>query len=89
MTREEEIYKSTQKFVGEYLDGLYDAETLASKCAKWADEHPRKGLVDIDKACEWLEKNACNYEYSGGTCDSWFSASDLVDNLRKYMEEQQ
>jgi len=22
----------------------------------WADEHPRKGLVDIDKVCKWLEK---------------------------------
>lgn len=68
--------------------------------AIWADEHPdlysvtrkavereRKHL--IDKACEWLEKNACDYEHSGGTCDSWFSASDLVESFRKYMEEQQ
>lgn len=39
MTREEEIYATTQQFVGEYLNGLYDAETLARKCAKWADEH--------------------------------------------------
>lgn len=22
--------------------------------AEWADTHPRKGLVDIDKACRWL-----------------------------------
>ena len=23
--------------------------------AKWVDEHPRKGLVDIEKVCKWLE----------------------------------
>ena len=39
-TREIEIYKGTQQFVSEYLDGLYDTETLAKKCAQWVDENP-------------------------------------------------
>ena len=26
--------------------------------AEWSDEHPRKGLVDIEKVCEWLKENA-------------------------------
>ena len=24
--------------------------------AKWADKHPKKGLVSIDKACKWIEE---------------------------------
>ena len=25
--------------------------------AIWADNHPREGLVDMDKVCKWLEEN--------------------------------
>ena len=44
--------------------------------AKWADEHPRKGLVDIDKACEWLTNTTIGtFPYK------------LIEEFRKAMEE--
>ena len=42
----------------------------------------------IEKTCEWLETHAADYEQSAGTCDSWYSTSELVDAFRKHMEEQ-
>lgn len=77
MTREEQIIKASQLFYAKHQQKPFMDGAL------WADR------TMLNKACEWLEKNACNYEYSGGTCDSWFSASDLVESFRKYMEEQQ
>ena len=49
VTREEEIFKGTQQFVGEYLVGLHDAETLAKKCAQWADEHPKSPWISTEE----------------------------------------
>jgi hypothetical protein len=80
MTREERAYN--------YASKKNPSKFTVSEIAKHYDDGYADGYKDaIDKACEWLEKNACNYEYSGGTCDSWFSASDLVESFRKYMEE--
>jgi len=59
--------------------------------AKWADEHPRKGLVDIDKMCEWLYKNmdayACPIKAHGST--TWFAYvnPDIIKDFKKAMEE--
>ena len=49
MEREREIYKGTQQFVGEYLNGLYDTETLAKKCAQWADAHPISPWISVEE----------------------------------------
>lgn len=44
--------------------------------ANWADEHPRKGLVDIDKACKWLTNTEIGaFPYK------------LIEEFRKAMEE--
>lgn len=44
--------------------------------ANWADEHPRKGLVDIDDICEYLTKN-----------DKGFILTEMsIAELRKAME---
>ena len=66
MTREEEIIeaaKKAEKGVG-FSDIVKKAKEVNSaygigflEGATWSDEHPRKGLVDIDKACEWLLKH--------------------------------
>ena len=64
MTREEEIYAATQQFVGEYLDGLYDAETFAKKCAQWADEHPKNPWRDASKEPPKSEDEV--FIYAGG-----------------------
>jgi hypothetical protein len=53
MTREKQIEQQT--FV--FYETCSDEDIAKSKGfidgAKWADEHPREGLVDIEKVCEW------------------------------------
>lgn len=48
---------------------------------EWADEHPKEGLVSIDKACEYLESAIKPYIGYGAACD-------FVDTFRKIMEKQ-
>jgi len=100
MTREEQIIEASQLYTKHQQKPFVDGALWADKHPKndplegilihGNNDAYRLGYKDaVDKACKWLEKNVCNYEYSGGTCDSWFSASDLVESFRKYMEEQQ
>jgi len=49
--------------------------------ASWADENPRKGLVDIGKVCEWLEPILKSY--AGYNC-----GSDLLNDFRKAMQDE-
>lgn len=51
MTREEEI---TNAALEECAEQILDCKWAFMDGARWADEHPQKGLVNIDKACEWL-----------------------------------
>lgn len=48
--RDAQINKACQEFSS-------DRDTRIGFCngAKWSDEHPRKGLVDINEVCEWLD----------------------------------
>lgn len=49
--------------------------------AKWADQHPRKGLVDIEKACEWLSDYIKYFNF-------WEDGTQRdVEEFRKAMEE--
>lgn len=52
MTREEEIIIEFEAASNHRYND--DAKSLIISAMEWADEHPRKGLVDIDEACEWL-----------------------------------
>lgn len=60
-TRKEQIEKVSEKWAESASDGLYYDKGPLKRCrkggfvagAKWADEHPREGLVDIEKVCEW------------------------------------
>ena len=57
--------------------------------ATWADEHPRKGLVEIDKAVEWLNENLTNNP-SGKLCASNYGVVTkklLIDEFKKAMVE--
>lgn len=53
MEMKEEIEKAAAKF-----DGSMDCVGCFIGGAEWADQHPRKGLVDIEKACKNL-KSVC------------------------------
>ena len=77
-TREEEIVKAAYD---------NDRESLSSERkyfiegARWADEHPRKGLVDINKVCQWLRYYRWKYE------DSREGNEVMEKDIRKAMEE--
>lgn len=47
---------------------------------EWADEHPKEGLISIEKACEYLESAIRPYMGYYDTCD-------FVDTFRKIMEK--
>ena len=49
--------------------------------AEWSDEHPKNGLVDIDKVCAFLEKYMRHYHLDLPT------ANHLIFELRRSMEE--
>ena len=55
--------------------------------AKWADEHPTKGLVDTEKVCKWLEENIEKYVYINTDWNIPGIDYDFLKNLRKMMEE--
>ena len=58
MKREEEINDAIGGF------GLWSVgEAMFKLGAEWADEHPRKNLVDIDKAVRWIKDNANKFVY--------------------------
>ena len=60
MTREEQIEKAEIEYFNKTsFDGCdYVGEVAKTAAfiagAKWADEHPKEGLVSIDKVCKWL-----------------------------------
>ena len=104
MTREEEIKKKAKE-CGQRLfpddhniwaRPNYEAQAVECACieiAKWADEHPKKRLVSIDKACEWLRRNYTNYmiqdlsKYVEDVCSFDIFSDSLVEDFRKTMEE--
>ncbi len=55
MKREEERKQAAENFLDKNKNIYFYADAFEGG-AVWADEHPRKGLVDIDKVCKWLEK---------------------------------
>lgn len=78
MTREEEIEREANRT-------SYNTDELHSfiKGAEWADENPKKGLVNIDKVCGWLDNiDTDNYM----DCETLvFQMTDLIIDLRKAM----
>ena len=47
---------------------------------EWTDEHPKEGMVSLDKVCEWLEEHMVDF------C-SECAEQALISWLRKAMEE--
>jgi len=87
MTREEEIKKAAfeaypekigyDSIIEKFKDyNLHDRMKFIEG-AKWADEHPRKGLWDSEKVVEWI----------GGHIYIGFGFEDRMNGLRKAMEE--
>lgn len=76
MTREEEIIQAADECYPtweEHNDGFYQG-------AKWADQHPKKGLWDAEKVIGWLMESMNNYLVKGRDIDF------IYEDLRKAME---
>ena len=96
MKREEQIEQKAKELGQKYFPDEnniwarpnYEAQYVESACKEmigWADEHPRKGLIDIDKVCECLERFNIGYYQIR---EDVFS-KDLITDFRKFLEEQQ
>ena len=75
MTQEEERYYEIGEASYEWVGERGDTEFRCG--AEWSDEHPRKGLVDINKAVEWLETNQHGF----------ILTEKDIEDFRKAMEE--
>ena len=82
MTRKEQIEREALLYEDAYADNNYHA---FKRGAKWADEHPKEGLVSIDKVCKYLE-SLVYQEFGGGPIERTFSDED-IDDFRKAMEK--
>ena len=51
-----------------------------------ADQHPRKGLWDSEKVCEWLKENAWIYDIVQVHCVQT-NIDDIIHDLHKAMED--
>ena len=91
MTRTEEIKDFAIKRFGNEGNESQFMLSKIQACivgAKWADEHPKEGLVSIDKACKWIEEYLFEVV---GLPDDWVRDSTNMLNgeerFRKAMEE--
>lgn len=84
MTREEEREHAAYDFVNtdcSTVEHYPSSFTYFIKGAKWSDENPRKGLVDIDKAVKFLEQwDAYRLCVEG-------HKEFFIENFKKAMEE--
>lgn len=82
MERKEEIEKAAAKF-----DGSMDCVGCFIGGAEWADQHPRKGSVDIEKVCQYIKDNLYKYLF---VCDgqAGFPTTEFIKYLKSAMEEQ-
>ena len=91
MTRNKQILSEVQKRFSSNDTHLVSKISTFIDGAKWADEHPKDGFVNLDKVCEWLENKCENKrEYIGGIFGGPCSISIIFENiskdLRKAME---
>ena len=60
-TRDESIIGGINRNTAEIISAIVQRSVIQG--AEWADQHPRKGLVDIEKIVEWIENNVEKYLY--------------------------
>jgi hypothetical protein len=82
MTREEEIKQAAKNRADQYEHPVdwNNCYHHYIQGAEWADQHPRKGLVDIEKVIEYMKKNS-RFNYLLET--DW----EVLEDLRKAMED--
>lgn len=79
-------YQKTQAaldyYNGHRSDKDIDLTDAFEAGVEWADEHPKEGLVSIDKVCKLLDSNFPSTDYIG----SWYKES-FIKQFKKSMEE--
>ena len=96
MTREEQIQEKASELGQKYFPNehnIWARENIEAKyvelacieAVKWADEHPKEGLVSLDKVCECLE-SLTYQDYSGGPLERLID-DYIIKQFRKKMEE--
>lgn len=54
MTRFSEILKASKEYCDPFIVEQPTVDIAFQKGAEWADEHPKKNLVEIEKAWNWF-----------------------------------
>ena len=89
MTRIEQIdeFAYSQVDCEFFNEDLYEGIVIG---AKWADEHPKEGMVSLDKISKWLRSNIDLYANTRPSLQSGYQEVYLTDdfekNFRKAME---
>lgn len=78
--REEEIVQQAVKEFPRFAERRVGFITGA----KWSDEHPRKGLVDIEKVKEFLSSVDLNFYRE---LEDKFNTDELIIDLERYLEK--
>ena len=92
MKREEQITKEIERIMQlkAFSKGTKEIGILLGSWwkagAKWADRHPREGLVDIEKACEYLEFNRECVTTEDNGIMGWIP-DEFIEKFRKEMEK--
>ncbi len=81
MERQKEIQQAAFKIVGGNIYDEYFRKEFI-KGAEWSDEHPKEGLVSIDKIIDWLMQHINDYIVRGRDIDYMF------DDLRKAIQNE-
>lgn len=87
MTREEEINKQADIYIGHSQDvgediSITKMRNAFIKSAKWADK------TMIERVCNWLKQSEDDYyKYDAWKGDYYVDFDTLIEDLRKAMEE--
>jgi hypothetical protein len=78
---DEEILSGITEFYGTLGTQTSMIVGAFTKGVNWSDNHPRKGLVNIERACEWLDVNFPTMDSAG----SWYKEG-FIKQFKKAME---
>lgn len=85
MRREDKIKHIAESY--SWTGNQFDIEKAFIEGAKWADKHPKEGMVNLYKACEWLRNNIDFYVETKYDEDFRVDIEQLLNYFRKAMEE--
>jgi len=85
MTREEEIKQAAND-----IFDIEDQKRLNQgfiKGAEWADQHPKEGLWDAEKVCDFIASHLTDKSIINNWQLPYQTVQDFIEDLHKAMEE--